>query len=212
MRWRAASVAWGRLKQRSDSIPAATRRAWMSANGCVPPRPACASLPFPVCAGNCVCANPPPGSPSPAAPPRLRRRSWPKSPRAHAGSTKREWGACAARRFIELGATPGHVGPITVGRGWGFLHGHLHDAPLRKGDILHLDLVPRFHGYSTRVMCPIATRGVSAAKRDDDATLLALQDAQLTARRWRIAGRTAPSNGPERRGNSIGPPRTHFEE
>ena len=73
--------------------------------------------------------------------------------RARAGSTEREWSAYAARRFIELGGMPGHVGPITVGRGWGFLHGHLHDTPLRKGDILHLELVPRFHGYSARLMC-----------------------------------------------------------
>ena len=102
---------------------------------------------------------------------------------AHAGSTEREWSAYAARRFIELGGTPGHVGPITVGRGWGFLHGHLHDTPLRKGDILHLELVPRFHGYSARLMRPIAIGGASAVQRDDAATLLELQDAQFAAMR-----------------------------
>lgn len=82
-----------------------------------------------------------------------------------------------------LDVTPGHVGPITVARVWGFVHGHLHDTPLRKGDILHLELVPRFLGYSICLMRPVATGGASAEQRDDAATLLELQDAQFAAMR-----------------------------
>ncbi len=101
--------------------------------------------------------------------------------RARAGSTEREWSAFAARRFIELGGTPGHVGPITVGRGWGFLHGHLHDTPLAQGDILHLELVPRFQGYSARLMRSVTIGPASEQRHRDAETLRDLQDAQFTA-------------------------------
>lgn len=99
----------------------------------------------------------------------------------HEGTTERQWSAYAARRFIELGGTPGHVGPITVGRGWGFLHGHLHDTPLARGDLLHLELVPRFHGYSARLMRGIAIGGASAAQRQAAETLRTLQELQFAA-------------------------------
>ena len=103
--------------------------------------------------------------------------------RAHAGSTEREWSAYAARRFVELGGMPGHVGPITSGKGWGFLHGHLHDKPLAEGDILHLELVPRFEGYSARLMRSIVIGRASEAQKRDAETLRVLQDAQLEAMR-----------------------------
>lgn len=102
---------------------------------------------------------------------------------AREGTTERQWSAYAARRFIELGGTPGHVGPITFGRGWGFLHGHLHDTPLARGDLLHLELVPRFHGYSARLMRGIAIGSSSAVQRHTAETLRTLQDAQFAAMR-----------------------------
>jgi Xaa-Pro aminopeptidase len=97
------------------------------------------------------------------------------------GMSGREISAFAAKRFIEQGADPGHVGPITIGRGWDFLHGHLTDEPLTKGDILHMEIVPRFGGYSGRlmrcvVMGPIAPELQKAADQ-----LMRLQDSQIAA-------------------------------
>lgn len=103
--------------------------------------------------------------------------------RAHAGSTERHWSAYAAKRFIELGGTPGHVGPITVGKGWGFLHGRLHDTPLAQGDVLHLELVPRFRGYSARLMRSVVIGRASEQQRQDADRLRQLQDAQLATMR-----------------------------
>lgn len=97
------------------------------------------------------------------------------------GMSARDVSAFAAKRFIEQGADPGHVGPITIGRGWDFLHGHLTDQPLSKGDILHMEIVPRFGGYSGRlmrcaVMGPIAPDLQKVADQ-----LVQLQDAQIAA-------------------------------
>jgi Xaa-Pro aminopeptidase len=100
---------------------------------------------------------------------------------ARPGISEREVSAFAAKRFVELGGTPGHVGPITSGKGWGFLHGHLHDHPMEDGDILHLELVPRHSGYSARLMRSVIIGKATAPQRADANTLRDLQDAQIAA-------------------------------
>jgi Xaa-Pro aminopeptidase len=100
---------------------------------------------------------------------------------ARPGLSGRDITAFAARRYIELGGSPGHVGPITYGKGWGFLHGHLHDTPLEAGDILHLELVPRFRGYSGRLMRSVVMGTPSAQQREVANRLIALQDEQIAA-------------------------------
>jgi Xaa-Pro aminopeptidase len=97
------------------------------------------------------------------------------------GISEREVSAFAAKRFIELGGTPGHVGPITSGKGWGFLHGHLHDHPMAEGDILHLELVPRHSGYSARLMRSVIIGRATRQQQADANTLRDLQDAQIAA-------------------------------
>jgi len=80
-----------------------------------------------------------------------------------------------------LGADFGRTGPITVGRGWNFLHGKLSDEPLQPGDILHLELVPKVSGYCARLMRP-AVMGAPSAKLSDAATaLIEIQDRQIAA-------------------------------
>lgn len=69
-----------------------------------------------------------------------------------AGASQREAARAAVNAFVELGADPGPPGPITAGRGWDFLHGHLEDARLNPGDIVHIELTPRIAGYSARTM------------------------------------------------------------
>lgn len=100
---------------------------------------------------------------------------------ARRGVSERDMAALAARRYIEMGGDPGHVGPITNGKGWGFLHGHLHDSPLEEGDILHLELVPRFNCYSARLMRSIIIGAPSAEQARDAASLCEAQDLQLAA-------------------------------
>jgi Xaa-Pro dipeptidase len=100
---------------------------------------------------------------------------------ARPGISGRDLCAHAAGRYIQLGASPGHVGPITYGKGWGFLHGHLHDTPLQAGDILHLELVPRFRGYSARLMRSVVMGEPTSAQRDAARLLIELQDAQIAA-------------------------------
>lgn len=101
--------------------------------------------------------------------------------RARPGMSGRDLAAYAACRYIELGALPGHVGPITYGKGWGFLHGHLHDTPMQSGDVLHIELVPRFRGYSARLMRSVVMGRPSDEQRETAERLAALQDAQIAA-------------------------------
>lgn len=97
------------------------------------------------------------------------------------GKRERDAAAAAAEAFLSLGADTGHTGPITSGRGEGFLHGHLHDHGLSKGDIVHLELVPSVYGYSARVMRSAVIGGASAAQRATFAAIAEIQDAQLAA-------------------------------
>lgn len=103
--------------------------------------------------------------------------------RMRSGMSGRDASAYAAGRYIELGGLPGPVGSITTGVGWGFLHGEMSDAPLRPGDILHVELHPRFRGYSARLMRSVVIGPIPAELRDAGAELLAAQDAQFAAMR-----------------------------
>lgn len=100
---------------------------------------------------------------------------------AKPGMSARAITAFAARRYIELGALPGHVGPITYGKGWGFLHGHMYDTPMVDGDILHLELVPRFRGYSARLMRSVVMGQPSEAQTRAARHLIDMQDKQIAA-------------------------------
>jgi Xaa-Pro dipeptidase len=102
---------------------------------------------------------------------------------AQPGISERQVAALVARRFVEQGADPGHIGPITAARGWGFLHGHLHDTALTAGDVLHLELVPRVHGYSARLMRCIAIGGISEEQRRNAERIVEIQDRQIAAMR-----------------------------
>jgi Xaa-Pro aminopeptidase len=97
------------------------------------------------------------------------------------GASSRTAAAVASASFIELGADFGRTGPITVGRGWNFMHGKLSDDPLRSGDVLHLELVPKVDGYCARLMRPAVMGPPSAELRDAAAALIELQDRQIAA-------------------------------
>jgi len=99
------------------------------------------------------------------------------------GATQRAAARIAAASFVELGADPSHPGPISAGRGWDFLHGHLGEAPLTDGDVVHIELTPRVYGYSARLMrCAVIGAPSDELQRASD-VLRALQDAQIAAMR-----------------------------
>ncbi len=100
---------------------------------------------------------------------------------AKPGMSARQITAFAAKRYVELGALPGHVGPVTYGKDWGFLHGHMHDTPMVDGDILHLELVPRFRGYSARLMRSVVMGRPSPGQKRAAQALIDLQDRQIAA-------------------------------
>ncbi len=97
------------------------------------------------------------------------------------GASQRDAAKAAAAAFIELGADPSHPGPISAGRGWDFLHGHLEDTPLTPGDVVHIELTPRVAGYSARLMRCAVVGKPSKELQDAAATLRELQDRQIAA-------------------------------
>jgi Xaa-Pro dipeptidase len=100
-----------------------------------------------------------------------------------AGGSQLDAARDAQVAFLELGADPGLPGPISAGRGWDFLHGHMEDAPLAEGDIVHIELVPRVGGYSARVMRCVPVGPIPPALARSAETLAALQDRQIAAMR-----------------------------
>lgn len=97
------------------------------------------------------------------------------------GASQRDAARAATAAFIELGADPGAPGPISAGRGWDFLHGHMSDAPLADGDVVHIELTPRVQGYSARLMrCAVVGAPAPALVAAAEA-LRTLQDAQISA-------------------------------
>ncbi len=97
------------------------------------------------------------------------------------GASQRDAAKAAAAAFIELGADPSHPGPISAGRGWDFLHGHLEDTPLAPGDVVHIELTPRVAGYSARLMRCAVVGQPAQELQDAAATLRELQDRQIAA-------------------------------
>ena len=97
------------------------------------------------------------------------------------GASQRDAARVAVSTYVELGADPGPPGPISAGRGWDFLHGHLGEGPLTDGDIVHIELTPRIAGYSARLMRCAVVGTPPQALLDAAAQLRALQDQQIAA-------------------------------
>jgi Xaa-Pro dipeptidase len=99
------------------------------------------------------------------------------------GASQRDAARIASSCYIEMGGDPSHVGPITAGKGWDFLHGHLTGTPLAQGDVVHIELTPRVAGYSARVMRCVSVGPAPEALAGACATLAELQDRQIAALR-----------------------------
>ena len=99
------------------------------------------------------------------------------------GANLRAAARAAMDAFMEGGADPSAPGPISAGRGWDFLHGHLTDTPLAPGDVAHIELTPRVSGYSARIMRCVSIGSPAAELEAASRTLVALQDRQIAAMR-----------------------------
>ncbi|KMK68506.1 Xaa-Pro peptidase family protein [Puniceibacterium sp. IMCC21224] len=104
------------------------------------------------------------------------------------GMRPRDAAAIAAQHYLTHGADDYWVGPISVsrrahdsGHGMGFLHATLADDRLAKGDILHVELVPRVSYYSARFMRSISIGAPGDAQVATMARLADLQDRQFAA-------------------------------
>jgi Xaa-Pro dipeptidase len=84
---------------------------------------------------------------------------------------------------MELGASDGHLGPITSGARIRSIHGQLGERVLAKGDVLHVELVPEYRGYSARMMRSAVLGEPSAEQRRAMQIMVEAQDAQIAAMR-----------------------------
>lgn len=97
------------------------------------------------------------------------------------GGTQRDVMKAAAMTYLEMGADPGPVGPITSGVGWGALHGNEHTHPIEPGAVVHIELTPRVRGYSARIMRSVTVGEPTSRQREVMQALIEIQDAQLAA-------------------------------
>jgi Xaa-Pro dipeptidase len=99
------------------------------------------------------------------------------------GKSQREVAAAAASAYYKLGFDDGFVGPLNVGFGWDSLHGFLEERPLADGDIVHIELLPRLHFYTVRIMRSVIVGRATDHQRAAAETLISLQDQQIAALR-----------------------------
>ncbi len=103
---------------------------------------------------------------------------------ARLGVSPRDAAVIAAATFLRLGADSGETGPILRAAGNNeFLHGRMGDDALARGDILHVELIPKVGNYGARLMRPIVIGGASPAQAAVAERLIALQDRQIAAMR-----------------------------
>lgn len=98
------------------------------------------------------------------------------------GISSRQIAGIVHQVFMDEGGDTARAGIITQGVGNSFLHGYLSDTPLGIGDILHLELLPFFNGYSARIMRPVVI-GPAGERQDIADRLVEIQNAQLAAMR-----------------------------
>lgn len=102
------------------------------------------------------------------------------------GMRPRDAAAIAAAYYLQHGADDWWVGPIAISRhagadnsDIGFLHQPLIDEVLHKGDVLHVELVPRVSCYSARMMRSISIGAADAKLKSVLNRMVVMQDRQF---------------------------------
>lgn len=114
---------------------------------------------------------------------------------AKVGVSERDAQEFASAAYFKHGSDHMTVGPVTVGEGENFLHGNAHDRPLKQGEILHLELLPKFRGYTARLMRGTVLGKPTAEQSRIAAKLVELQDRQFAAIRPGAVGREIDAIG-----------------
>lgn len=99
------------------------------------------------------------------------------------GLTQKELSAEMAMTFADLGADIGPPGPISAAKGDHFLHALPSSQPLAQGDVVHIELTPRYRGYSARLMRCISVGPVALSVKEICSKIAGLQDRQIEAMR-----------------------------
>jgi Xaa-Pro dipeptidase len=101
---------------------------------------------------------------------------------ARGGWRVRDVAALAAGAFLQQGADSGETGPIVIASGDnGFLHASGHEQRLQRGDVLHVELIPKVRHYSARLMRPFIVGEITPQRAALAQQLIAIQDRQLQA-------------------------------
>ena len=97
------------------------------------------------------------------------------------GLTAQDAQRIAIEAAIRLGVSPPIGSVFTIAKGWGFLHSDASDEPLRQGDVLHIELLCSFDGYSARMMREIVMGPISPQLDLISKKMIELQDKQIAA-------------------------------
>lgn len=97
------------------------------------------------------------------------------------GRSARDAASVASAAYIELGGELATHTIICPAVGADFIHGHFSDKPLSRGDVVHLELLPRFQGYSARLMRCVSVGEPSAKLAEAARKLISIQDEQIAA-------------------------------
>lgn len=101
----------------------------------------------------------------------------------HPGHSARDCIALASRHVIGLGGDLGVVGVVTRAIDETKMHAIVDDLPLGDGSLLHLELIPQYQGYSSRIMRPVYFGAPPRELTETAETIVAIQDRQFEAMR-----------------------------
>ena len=100
---------------------------------------------------------------------------------AEEGVLERSIASAAYDKALHLGADNTRMLLMTSGNRPGAFHGTLGHHQLEKGDVVHLELIPHFCGYTARIMRPIVIGQPSARQKEVAEMIIRFQDEQLGA-------------------------------
>ncbi len=97
------------------------------------------------------------------------------------GLTEREAYRTAIAASLRHAGETAYQSVVTVGKGWGSLHASVHDTPLQQRDVLHVELILPFEGYSSRLMRCVVIGDIPPELDRLSKRMIELQDEQIAA-------------------------------
>ncbi|WP_208180314.1 Xaa-Pro peptidase family protein (plasmid) [Sinorhizobium medicae] len=99
------------------------------------------------------------------------------------GMTERDLVRMTVESYVRHGGDATYAGTMVIRREdeLDILHGHLNDGVIEAGDVLHVEVIPRFQGYGARLMRPMVLGDAPDSLRSIASNLLELQDSQFAA-------------------------------